>query len=374
MSDRPEVREKARSFAEDEIEPVAAAYDERNEFPEAVVREAARQGFVGLLLPAKYGGSGDDLLASAIVVEEFSRADHSFSFSISSADVGMHLVTRYGDEWMREEWIPKITAGEAFSAMAVTEPDHGSDVAGIESTAEKRGDEWVLNGEKSWVTNGTVADVYVVAAKSDPEAGHRGISFFLVPGGADGISAADMTDEMMGVRASDVGRVTFDDVRVPADNLVGDENGGFYHLLEGSVSTRVIAAAGALGMAQGAADAAVEYARHREQFDQPIGEFQAVQHATAEMTTSVEAIRSLTYRAAAAIEADEDGAERLASAAKLFASEEVLDVTDAALQVHGAAGYLSEYPVERHYRNARVVKIYEGTSEIQKDVIANSVL
>jgi alkylation response protein AidB-like acyl-CoA dehydrogenase len=367
------IRTAVREFAEEEIAPVAREHDETGEYPEELRREAAEYDFVAPNIPEAYGGAGMDALASSLVTEELWRADPGIGSAVGSAGFGSSMLIAYGEEWMKEEWLPEIAAGEAVSASAISEPAHGSNVAGIETRAEKDGNEYVLNGNKMWITNGTVADIAIVMAKTDPEAGHRGITAFLVPTDTDGFSA-EKIDNKLGIRASDLAELRLDDVRVSEENVVGEVNDGFYQLMEFFASGRASVAAQAVGAAQGALDAAKEYAGEREQFDQPIAEFQAIEHKLAEMATDVDAARSLTYRAATAVANDADDAVRLASMAKLFASEHAVDVADEAIQVFGGAGYVTDHPAERYYRDARITKIYEGTSEIQKNIIADQLL
>jgi alkylation response protein AidB-like acyl-CoA dehydrogenase len=367
------IRTAVREFAEDEIKPVAREHDQSGEYPEDLRREAAEYDFVAPNIPEEYGGAGMDTLSSTIVTEELWRADPGIGSAVGSAGFGSSMIIEYGDEWMKEEWLPRIAAGDSASASAISEPAHGSNVAGIETRAEKDGDEYVLNGNKMWITNGTVADVAVVMAKTDPDAGHRGITAFLVPTDTEGF-IPEKIDNKLGIRASDLAEVRIEDVRIPEENVVGEVNEGFYQLMNFFASGRTSVAAQAVGAAQGALDAAREYATEREQFDQPISEFQAIQHKLAEMATNVDAARSLTYRAASAVANDADDAVRFASMAKLFASEHAVDVADEALQVFGGAGYVTDHPAERYYRDARITKIYEGTSEIQKNIIADQLL
>lgn len=364
------IRTAVREFAEEEIVPVAREHDESGEYPEALRREAAEYDFVAPNIPEEYGGAGMDALAGSIVTEELWRADPGIGSAVGSAGFGSDMLIEYGSEWMKEEWLPEIAAGEAVSASAISEPAHGSNVAGIETRAEQDGDEYVIDGNKTWITNGSVADVAIVMTKTDPGAGHQGITAFLVPTDTDGF-AAEKIDNKLGIRASDLAELRLDDVRVPEENVVGEVNEGFYQLMEFFASGRTSVAAQAVGAAQGALDAAREYATEREQFDQPISEFQAIRHKLAKMATNVDAARSLAYRAASAVESDADDAIRLASMAKLFASEHAVDVADEAIQVFGGAGYVTDHPAERYYRDARITKIYEGTSEIQKNIIAD---
>jgi alkylation response protein AidB-like acyl-CoA dehydrogenase len=368
------IRKAVREFGEEELRPVAREHDEEGTYPEDLRRQAAELDFVAPHIPAEYGGAGMDMLGRVIVTEELWRADPGLGSAIGSAGFGSSMILEYGDEWMKEEWLTRIAAGESASSTCISEPAHGSDVAGMETTAEKDGDEYVIDGNKMWITNGTVADVAVVMAKTDPGAGHRGITAFLVPTDLEGYEPTKI-DNKLGIRASDLAEIQLNGVRVPEDNIIGTENKGFYQLMDFFASGRTGVAAQAVGAAQGALDVALDYAGEREQFDQKIGEFQAIQHKLADMATDTEAARSLTYRAAGAVEAGKDDqAVKLASMAKYFASETSVDVADESIQVHGGSGYVSDYPAERFYRDARITKIYEGTSEIQKNIIADRLL
>ena len=368
------IRRAVREFGEEEIKPVAREHDENKEYPEDLRRKAAKNDFVAPNIPTEYGGAGMDMLSSVLVTEELWRADPGIGSAVGSAGFGSDMIIKYGKEWMKEEWLPKIAAGETASCSCISEPAHGSNVAGIETVAEQDGDEYVLNGNKMWITNGTVADVGVVMTKTEPGEGHRGITAFLVEMDRDGVQT-EKIDNKLGIRASDLAEVMFNDVRVPEDNIIGEKNKGFYQLMDFFASGRTSVAAQAVGTAQAALDAALDYSGEREQFDQKINEFQAIQHKLAEMATTVEAARSLTYRAASQVEqGNEDTAAQYASMAKLFASERAVEVADEAIQVHGGAGYVSDHPVERYYRDARITKIYEGTSEIQKNIIADQLI
>jgi len=371
LTDREEaVRHAVRDFGEEEISPVARRYDETEQYPEELVRSAAEYDLVAPRVPMEFGGAGMSELEASIVTEELWRADPGVGGSIAARGFGSTLLVEHGDEWMREEWLPRITSGESAIAMGISEPGHGSNVAGIETTARQDGNEWRLNGQKVWITNGTVADIVIILAKTDPGAGHRGISMFLVPTDTDGFTANSI-DNKLGIRASDLAELVLDDVCVPESHIVGEQNRGFHQLMEFFPGARIDVAAQATGVSQAALDAAREYSREREQFDQPIKEFQAVSHMIAEIATRTEAARTLTYRAATALGNDAPDANRLASMAKLFASERAVTNTDDALQVFGGAGYVTDHPVERYYRDARITKIYDGTSEIQKNIIAD---
>ncbi|WP_233571956.1 acyl-CoA dehydrogenase family protein [Halosegnis longus] len=368
------VRRAVREFGEEEIKPVAQEHDESHEYPLELRKLAADYDFVAPSIPEEYGGAGMDPISRTIVTEELWRADPGIGSAIGSAGFGTSMILEYGDEWMKEEWLPKITAGEAASFSAISEPAHGSNVAGIETVAEKDGDEYVINGNKTWITNGTIADVGVLMAKTTPDEGHRGISAILVESDRDGFSS-NKIDNKLGIRASDLAELQLNDVRVPEENIIGEVDKGFYQLMDFFASGRASVAAQAVGAAQAALDASIDYAGEREQFGQKISEFQAVSHKIADMATKVEAARSLTYRAASQVAAGKDDeAVKLASMAKYFASENAVEVADDAIQVHGGAGYVTDHPVERYYRDARITKIYEGTSEIQKNIISDRLL
>jgi alkylation response protein AidB-like acyl-CoA dehydrogenase len=368
------VRQAVRDFGENEIRPVAREHDENKEYPADLRRQAADLDLVAPHIPEAYGGAGMDAISRTIVTEELWRADPGIGSAVGSAGFGSSMILEYGDEWMKEEWLPRIAGGDSVSCSCISEPAHGSNVAGIETRAEQDGDEWVIDGNKMWITNGTVADVAVVMAKTDPDAGHKGITAFLVPTDTDGFEPTKI-DNKLGIRASDLAEIQLKSVRIPEENVIGEVNKGFYQLMNFFASGRASVAAQAVGAAQGALDAALEYADEREQFDQKIGEFQAIRHKLADMATQVEAGRSLVYRAASHVAEDKDDeAVRLASMAKYFCSEMSVDVADEGLQVHGGAGYVTDHPAERFYRDARITKIYEGTSEIQKNIIADRLL
>ena len=376
-SEQEAIRDVVREFGENEIRPVAREHDESREYPHDLVEEAAQYDLVAPTISEEYGGAGMDLLTSAVVTEELWRADPGIGSAIGSRGFGTTMIQEFGDEWMKAEWLPKVAAGDAATCSCISEPAHGSDVAGIETRAEldEEAGEWVLNGDKMWITNGTIADVAVVMAKTSPGERHRGITAFLVEADREGFEPTKI-DNKLGIRASDLAEIRLDDVRVPEDNVIGAVDQGFYQLMAFFAGGRTSVAAQAVGAAQGALDAAVEYAEEREQGGQAIKEYQAISHKVAEMATNVEAARSLTYRAASVV--DDDGNDQLAakfaSMAKLFASERAVEVADEGIQVHGGAGFVTDHPAERFYRDARITKIYEGTSEIQKNIISDQVL
>jgi alkylation response protein AidB-like acyl-CoA dehydrogenase len=368
------IREAVRDFGTNEIRPVAREHDEQKKYPEELISQAAEYDLIAPGIEEEYGGAGMDLLSSVLVTEELWRADPGIGSAIGSRGFGTTMIGKFGEEWMKEEWLPKVAAGEIATCSCISEPAHGSNVAGIETSAEKDGNEWVIDGNKTWITNGTVADLAVVMAKTDPGAGHRGITAFLVPTDLDGFEPTKI-DNKLGIRASDLAEIMLDGVRIPEDNVIGEVDKGFYQLMNFFADGRTSVAAQAVGAAQAAVDEATDYAGEREQGGQVIGEYQAIQHKIAEMATNVEAARSLTYRAASHVEeGDEQEAAKFASMAKLFASERSVEVADEGIQVHGGAGYVTDHPAERLYRDARITKIYEGTSEIQKNIISDQLL
>lgn len=371
-----QVRDEVRRFAENEIRPNATEYDTEEKYPREIVEQAAEIGLTGANIPIEYGGVGYDTLTNAIIAEELFAADPGIGLCIQSTAFGADALVGFGTEEQKEAFLEPVATGDAIMGAAISEPDVGSDVSSVSTRAEKDGDEWVINGNKTWITNGSVADVAVVMTKTDPDADnpHRGITAFLVPTDTEGFEPTKISNKL-GIRASDLAEIQLNDVRVPEANVIGEVNRGFYQLMDFFASGRTGVASQAVGVAQAAIDAAADYADEREQGGKPIKEYQGVSHKIADMAANTEAARSLTYRAASAVESGNDQlATRFASMAKLFASENAVDVADDAIQVFGGAGYVSDHPVERYYRDARITKIYEGTSEIQRNIISDQVI
>jgi alkylation response protein AidB-like acyl-CoA dehydrogenase len=373
--EQKQVRDEVRRFAENEIEPVAAEYDREETFPHDIHDEAAELGFVGASVPVEYGGIGYDYLTNAIIVEELFAADPGIGLSISSAAFGADALSEFGTEKQKEEYLRPVATGEAIMGSAISEPDVGSDVSSVSTSAEKDGDEWVIDGNKMWITNGSVGDFFVVLCETDPDAEGRynGFSQIIVESDRDGFEAEKITGKL-GIRASDTAELLFDGVRVPEENLLGARGAGFLQLMQFFDETRTAVAAQGVGIARGAAERALEYAQEREQFGRPISEFQAIQHKLADMYTKTEAARQLTYKSAWSVDHADDQLTRLASMAKEYASRVAVDVADEAVQVHGGAGYVDDFDVERFYRDAKITQIYEGTTEIQKNIIARELL
>uniref|UniRef100_UPI002622D249 acyl-CoA dehydrogenase family protein n=1 Tax=Halorientalis sp. TaxID=1931229 RepID=UPI002622D249 len=361
-------------FGENEIKPVANKYDREEKYPQAVMDKAAEMGLMGAQIPIEYGGAGYSMLEAAVISEEMFAIDPGIALCLQSASFGADAIMEFGTEDQKEEYLEPIGAGEAVMGAAISEPDTGSDVSSISTRAEKDGDEWVVNGNKMWITNGSVGDFFVVLCQTDPEAEGRynGFSQIIVESDRDGFEADKITGKL-GIRASDTAELILDDVRVPEENLVGTPGMGFLQQMQFFDDTRTGVAAQGVGLARGAAERALEYAQEREQFGQPIAEFQAIQHKLADMHTDIEAARNLTYKAAWSVDQDED-ITKLASMAKEYASRVAVDVANEAVQVHGGAGYVDDFDVERFYRDAKILQIYEGTTEIQKNIIGRELL
>ncbi|WP_276299721.1 acyl-CoA dehydrogenase family protein [Halorussus lipolyticus] len=373
--EQKQLKSEIRRFAEEEIKPVATEYDTDEKYPWEVVEKAAEMGLLAPQVPMEYGGAGYGALEMALIIEELFAADAGIGGSVISTSYGSEALVRFGTDEQCEEYLPDIASGDSICGIAISEPHAGSDVSSISTRAEKDGDEWVINGNKMWISNGTVGDFFVMLCKTDPDAEGRynGFSQIIVESDRDGFEAEKITGKM-GVRAGDTAELILDDVRVPEDNLVGTRGMGFLQQMQFFDKLRVGGAAQGLGIAKGAADRALEYAQEREQFDRPISEFQAIQHKIAEMYTQIEAARSLTHKAAWAVDNGKDDNTKLVSMAKEFASRVAVDVTQEAVQIFGGAGYVNDFDVERFYRDAKITQIYEGTTEIQKNIIARELL
>ena len=369
------VVEEVRRFADNEMAPVATEYDVEEAYPYDVVQKAAEMGLTGPNIPVEYGGAGYGPVEAALIIEELFAVDPGIGLSVSSTSFGADAIMEFGTEEQKAEYLPPIATGDAVMGTAISEPQAGSDVTSITTRAEKDGDEWVINGNKMWITNGSVGDFFVVMCENDPEVEDRytGFSQIIVESDRDGFSAEKITGKM-GIRASDTAELVFDDVRVPEENLVGTRGMGFLQLMQFFDETRTMVAAQGVGIAKGACERALAYTQEREQFGRPIADFQAVQHTLAEMHTQTEAARNLTYKSAWSIEHAEEDLTTLASMAKEFASRTAVEVADDALQLHGGAGYVNDFDVERLYRDAKITQIYEGTTQIQKNIIARELL
>ncbi|RXK51367.1 acyl-CoA dehydrogenase family protein [Halorientalis pallida] len=370
-----QIREEVRRFGENEIEPVAKEHDDKEKTPHELIEKGAEMGLTGAQIPVEYGGAGYDALEVAIIIEELYAIDPGCAGAILGTAFGSEAIVGFGTEDQKAEYLPPLAKGEAIMGSAISEPDTGSDVSSISTRAEKDGDEWVINGNKMWITNGSVGDFFVVLCRTDPDAEGRynGFSQIVVESDRDGFESDKITGKM-GIRASDTAELILDDVRVPEENLIGTEGMGFLQQMQFFDETRTQVAAQAVGVAKGAAERARDYAQEREQFGQPISEFQAIQHKLAEMFTDTEAARGLTLKSAWSVDNADEQLTTLASMAKEYASRVAVDVANEAVQIHGGAGYVDDFDAERFYRDAKIMQIYEGTTEIQKNIIARELL
>jgi len=376
LSDEIEqIREEVRRFGENEIAPVAAEYDREEKFPHEIVQKGAEMGLTGAGLPVEYGGAGYSTLETVVIAEELYSIEPGIAGAVLGTSFGSGAIEAFGTEEQKEEYLTPVAHGDAIMGAAISEPDTGSDVSSVSTRAELDGDEWVINGNKMWITNGSVGDFFVVLCDTNPEAEGRyeGFSQIIVESDRDGFSSEKITGKL-GIRASDTAELILDDVRVPEGNLVGDRGAGFLQQMKFFDSARTGVAAQGVGIAKGAAERALEYAQEREQFGRPIGEFQAIQHKLADMFTRTEAARTLVYKSAWSVDHKEEQLTTLASMAKEFASRVAVDVANEAVQIHGGAGYVDDFDVGRFYRDAKITQIYEGTTEIQKNVVARELL
>ena len=369
--EQKQLKEEVRRFADNEVRPNAREYDIEEKFPHDIVDSAAEMGLCGATIPMEYGGAGYNAVDSVLIAEELFAADPGIALSILAASFGTEAIVDYGTEEQKERFLEPVARGEAISGAAISEPDTGSDVSSVSTRAQKDGDEWVINGNKMWITNGSVGDYFVTLCLTDPDAEGRynGFSQIVIESDRDGFEAEKITGKM-GIRASDTAELILDDVRVPEENLIGTAGAGFLQQMNFFDATRTGVAAQGVGIAKGATERALDYAGEREQFGRPIGDFQAIQHKLAEMYTDTEAARNLTLKSAWAVDSGGAPDTKLASMAKEYASRVAVDVANEALQIHGGAGYVNDFDVERLYRDAKITQIYEGTTEIQKNIIA----
>jgi alkylation response protein AidB-like acyl-CoA dehydrogenase len=368
-----EIKRAVREFCEKEFTPeLALEYDQREEFPMDLYKKAAQLGFTSMRIPQEYGGQGYGVLEECIVVEEMCRVDPGLGVAISLGNLMIpDVLLHRGTEEQREKYIPPLARGEKIAAAAFTEPEHGSDITRLDTKAVKDGREWVINGAKEFITNAPIADTFIILCQTDPNVtpSHRGQSLFIAEKGMPGLEATKLHGKM-GIKPCVTGSLSLSDLRVPETNLIGELNKGFYYALELFDGTRITVAAQAVGMAQGAFERALNYAKTRKQFGQPIINFQGVSFKLAEMATKIEAARLMTYKAAWLYD-HEKPSPVATSMAKAYASRVAVEATDEAIQIFGGYGYLADYHVERFHRCAKITEIYEGTSEIQKLTIIN---
>jgi alkylation response protein AidB-like acyl-CoA dehydrogenase len=367
------IRNAARDFAQKEIAPIAAEFDESGEFPLDTIKKMGQMGFMGIEVPEAYGGAGMDTLAYVLALKEICKADaaHGTIMSVNNSLYSNGLI-KFGTEEQKQRFLVPVASGEKIGAYSLTEPMSGSDAGTMRSRAVKDGDDYIINGLKSWVTSGPVADFVVLFTMTEPEEGHKGITAFMIEKGMKGFRAGKK-EPKLGIRASATSELIFEDCRVPAANRLGEEGEGFKIAMTVLDAGRIGIASQALGIAEAAYEATLQFTREREAFGQSIGQFQGVGFQLADMKTRIEASRMLIYNAALAKMASLETGERFtleASMAKLFASETAMFVTHAAVQLHGGMGYSKELPIERYFRDAKITEIYEGTSEIQRVVIS----
>lgn len=367
------IQQTARDFAQKEIAPIAAEFDESGEFPMETIKKMGEMGFMGMEVPEKYGGAGMDTLAYVLAVEEISKADasHGVIMSVNNS-LFCNAIQKFGTEEQKQSFLREVASGKKIGAYSLTEPMSGSDAGNMRSRAVKDGDHYVLNGHKSWVTSGPVAGYIIVFMMTDPEKKNKGISAFIVEANTPGFIVGKK-EPKLGIRASATSELTFEDCRIPVENRLGEEGEGFKMAMNVLDAGRVGVSAQALGIAEAAYEASVSYAKEREAFGKKIGQFQGIGFKLADMKTKIEAARLLVHQAALAKTLCAETGERYtleSSIAKLFASEMSNYVANQAIQIHGGMGYSREYPVERYFRDAKVTEIYEGTSEIQRLVIS----
>jgi len=367
------IKNTIREFAEKTIKPVVMQYDESQEFPMEIIKQLGDLGFLGILVPEEYGGAGLGYTEFAIVIEELARIDPSIALSVAAHNgLGTNHILRFGNEDQKKKYLPELASGKKIAAWGLTESVSGSDAAGLRSVAEKKDGYYLLNGSKTFTTHGTVGSTYVIMAITDKEKGKKGISAFILEKGMEGLIIGKKENKL-GMRASDTTQLTFENCKVPAENLIGEEGEGFVQAMKILEGGRISIAALSVGLAQGCLDASLKYTNERKQFGKHLHEFQGIQFKLAEMATNIDAARLLTFRAAIRKDKGESMIKE-AAMAKLFASEIAEKASSEAVQIHGGYGFIKDYPVEKFYRDVKLCTIGEGTSEIQRIVIARNIL
>jgi alkylation response protein AidB-like acyl-CoA dehydrogenase len=367
------LRDVCREIADAKILPLRAELDETGEFPWEVVKVLASSDVYGVYIPEEYGGLGGGIFEVCIATEELSRVCGGIALAFAASALGAMPILLFGSDEQKKKYLPPIASGEKLAAFALTEANAGSDAGAVETKADADGDHYVLNGTKQWITGGGEASIYTVIARTKKGAGIRGMSAFIVEKDTPGFTFGKKEDKM-GIRASATRELVFQDCRIPRENLIGREGTGFVTAMRTFDKSRPGVAAQAVGIAQGALDEAVKYARGREQFGQPIASFQGIQFMLADMATSIEAARALTYQAARLVDSGEKDVAKVSAMAKVFASDVAMKVTTDAVQILGGYGYMREYPVEKMMRDAKITQIYEGTNQVQRTIIASSVI
>jgi len=367
------IRDTIRDFAEKNIRPVVMKYDESQEFPMEIMKKLGELGFLGILVPEEFGGAGLGYVEYALIIEEISKVDPSIGLSVAAHNgLCTNHINLFGNPEQKKKYLPDLASGKKIGAWGLTEAVSGSDAAGLKSNAIKDGNYWILNGSKQFTTHGTVGETYVVMAITNKEAGKKGISAFILEKGMEGLIIGKKENKL-GMRASDTTQLAFENCKVPAENLLGEEGMGFINSMMVLEGGRISIAANSMGLAQGALEAAVKYSKERKQFGKLLADFQATQFKLAEMQTNIEAARMLTYRAAWMKDNGIPNTKEAAEA-KLFASEIAEKAASEAVQILGGYGFIKDYPVEKFYRDAKLLTIGEGTSEIQRIVIARDLL
>jgi len=367
------IRDLARQIAEEKIVPVRRELDEKEEFPWEIMKVIAQSDLLGLFIPEEYGGLGKGSLELCIAVEELSRACLGVSTTYAANALGAYPILLFGSDEQKKKYLPDIASGKRLVAFGLTEANAGSDAAGIQTTAKLAGNEYVLNGTKQWITNGGEAEVYTIIALTDKTKGPRGASAFIVEKGTPGFTFGKK-EEKMGIRASSTTELIFENCRIPKENIISKEGVGFIVAMKTLDNSRGGVGAQGVGVAQGAFDEAVKFARQRVQFGHPIISFQAVQHMLADMATDIEAARALVYAVARFIDSGAKEVTKESAMAKVFATDVAMKVTTNAVQVMGGSGYMREYPVEKMMRDAKILQIYEGTNQIQRNVIGQALM
>ncbi len=358
----------ARQITDERIIPQRAELDKKHEFPRAILNEMAQADMFAIPIPEEYGGFGGSCLDIVLALEELGRGCIGVGTAFAASSLGIYPIMIGGSDEMKQKYLPDVATGSKFAAFGLTEANAGSDASGIQTTAVLDGDEWVLNGTKQWITNGGEAQIYTIVAMTDKHKGARGASMFVVEEGDPGFSCGPK-EIKMGIRASSTTELIFKDCRIPKDRIIGRRGTGFITVMKTLDSSRPGIAALGVGLAQGALDMAATYAKQREQFGKPIIGFQAVQHMLADMATELEAARTLTYAAARHIDAHPKDMSKVSSMCKVFATDTAMKVTTDAVQVMGGYGYMCEYPAEKMMRDAKILQIYEGTNQVQRNVI-----
>lgn len=367
------IRDTIRDFAEKNIRPVIMEYDESQKFPMEIMKQLGDLGFLGILVPEEFGGAGLGYVEYALIIEELSKVDPSIGLSVAAHNgLCTNHINLFGNPEQKKKYLPDLASGKKIGAWGLTESFSGSDAAGLKSFAVKDGDNWVLNGSKQFTTHGTVGETYVVMAITNKEAGKKGISAFILEKGMEGLIIGKKENKL-GMRASDTTQLAFENCKIPIENLCGEEGMGFINSMQILEGGRISIAACSIGLAQGCFDACLKYSKERKQFGKPLADFQTTQFKLAEMATNIEAARTLTYRAAWMKDNGISNTKEAAEA-KLFASEIAEKASSEAVQIFGGYGFIKEYPVEKFYRDVKLLTIGEGTSEIQRIVIARDLL